>query len=753
MMTNIDGSDMPAVRDLTLEERASLTSGADPWHMQGIEERNIPECMITDGPHGLRKAVASRSGDISESVPATCFPPAAGLSSAWDPDLVRRVGEALGEECIQEKVAVLLGPGVNIKRNPLGGRCFEYWSEDPYLAGHEAIGIVEGVQSKGVGTSLKHFAVNNQETDRLRVSANVSERALREIYLPAFEHIVTKGRPWTVMCSYNRINGVFSSQNRWLLTDLLRGEWGYDGIVMSDWGACHDRVAALAAGQNLEMPPTGTDGEIVEAVNAGRLDPAQLDRMAQGIIDLVDRTGPAMAIDGYRYDVDAHDALAREAAAESIVLLKNDHGILPLAPDADIAVIGEFARTPRYQGGGSSHLTPNRVTSLLDAMRSRGSAMTFAPGFTLDDDAQDPALAEQAVAAARDAQTVVLCMGLPEQAEIEGRDRTDFALPAKQIAVLEAVAAVNPNIVVVLSNGSAVAMDPWRDKAAAILEGWLLGQAGGAATADVLYGDVNPGGRLSQTIPLRIEDDPSMTTWPGENRQSDYGEDIFVGYRYYDTFDRPVAYPFGFGLSYASFGIDRVRVERTGPRSVRVSMTVTNVSDRDGAETVQIYVTPGPSSVRRPVHELRGFAKVRLAAGESREIGIDLDSRAFAYWSVPAGGWKVEGGVYGIEVGVSSRDIVARIPVEIEDDGVAAALDEWSTYGEWRDDPVGGPVLDRVLGEAMAETGRSLVPTDEHSAMMIFLRQTPVTGIAGYLGKRGPGFLERLMREYRGVRS
>ena len=471
--------------------------------------------------------------DVEENVPATCFPPAASMACSWNPELVERVGEAMGEECIQEQVAVILGPGVNIKRNPLGGRCFEYWSEDPYLAGHTAVGIVKGVQSKGVGTSLKHFAANNQETDRLRISATISPRAMREIYLPAFEYIVKTAQPWTVMCSYNKINGVFSSQNRWLLTDVLRGEWGFKGIVMSDWGAVSDRVAALNAGLNLEMPPSNTDDQIVAAAKDGRIPATQLDEMAQGMIDLVAKARPAMSRDGYRYDVDAHNEVARQAAVESMVLLKNEDATLPVAKGAKIAVIGEFARTPRYQGAGSSLINPTKLTSFLDALEERGVAADFAPGFTLDDAAQDPALTEQAVTAAQQADVVLLFLGLPAAYESEGFDRTTLDIPAKQVEVLEAVAAANPNVAVVLSNGSVVSL-PWRGRAKAILETWLLGQAGGAALADVIFGDEAPSGKLAQTIIDDVNDDPSAMNWPGEEGHVDYGEGVFVGYRYHD---------------------------------------------------------------------------------------------------------------------------------------------------------------------------------------------------------------------------
>ena len=539
-------STYPSVKDLTLEEKASLTSGGDSWHLQGVESKGIPGYMITDGPHGLRKSLASSTGetDLNNSVPATCFPPAAGLSSSWNPELIHKVGEAMAEECIQEKVAVILGPGVNIKRNPLGGRCFEYWSEDPYLAGHEAVGIVAGVQAKGVGASLKHFAANNQETDRLRVDARISQRALREIYLPAFEHIVKTAQPWTIMCSYNRINGVHSAQNHWLLTDVLRDEWGFEGIVMSDWGADHDRVASLNAGLNLEMPPSYTDDQIVYAARDGRIAPAQLDRMAQGMIDLINKARAAMSIDGYRFDVDAHDEVAHQAASESIVLLKNDDAILPLNADPaaarKIAVIGEFARTPRYQGGGSSHITPTKMTSFLDMLAERGIKADFAPGFTLDLEPADLALESEAVETAKNADVVLMFLGLPEAAESEGFDRDTLDMPAKQIALLEQVAATNQNVVVVLSNGSVVSVAPWAKNAKGILESWLLGQAGGLALADVIFGQVSPSGKLAQSIPLDINDDPSMLNWPGEEGHVDYGEGVFVGYRYYDTYGKSV---------------------------------------------------------------------------------------------------------------------------------------------------------------------------------------------------------------------
>lgn len=739
-------SDYPSVNDLTLEEKAALTSGTNPWSLGNVAAKGLPNYTITDGPHGLRKAQNTESMDVEENVPATCFPPAAGMACSWNPELVERVGEAMGEECIQEQVAVILGPGVNIKRNPLGGRCFEYWSEDPYLAGHTAVGIVKGVQSKGVGTSLKHFAANNQETDRLRISATISPRAMREIYLPAFEYIVKTAQPWTVMCSYNKINGVFSSQNRWLLTDVLRGEWGFKGIVMSDWGAVSDRVAALNAGLNLEMPPSNTDDQIVAAAKDGRIPAAQLDEMAQGMIDLVAKARPAMSRDGYQYDVDAHNEVARQAAVESMVLLKNEDATLPVAKGAKIAVIGEFARTPRYQGAGSSLINPTKLTSFLDALEERGVAADFAPGFTLDDAAQDPALTEQAVTAAQQADVVLLFLGLPSAYESEGFDRTTLDIPAKQVEVLDAVAAANPNVAVVLSNGSVVSM-PWRGRAKAILETWLLGQAGGAALADVIFGGETPSGKLAQTIIDDVNDDPSAMNWPGEEGHVDYGEGVFVGYRYHDTFRKQVTYPFGYGLSYATFDVHDATVAKTGPRTAEVTVTVTNTSDVAGAETVQVYVAPPKAEVARPVHELKGFAKVALEPGESKNVTIALDDRAFAYWSERFDDWHVEGGTYTVEVGVSSRDIISRLDVEIDDDGKIMNLDEWSTFGEWLDDPIGAPILQHVLDDMGKEAGRPIIP--DSALMVMFLRSMPLRSLSVILGEAGEQVAANLTEAYR----
>ncbi|HEY3437886.1 MAG TPA: glycoside hydrolase family 3 C-terminal domain-containing protein, partial [Actinotalea sp.] len=664
--------DIPSVlAQLTLEEKASLLDGSDFWRTQPVERLGVPSIMVTDGPHGLRKQ--PEAGDhlgLGNSVPATCFPPAAGLASSWDIDLLRRVGVALGDECRAEDVSVLLGPGVNMKRSPLCGRNFEYFSEDPFLAGRLAAGLVDGIQSRGVGTSLKHFAANNQETDRMTVSAEVDERTLREIYLPAFEHVVKAADPWTIMCSYNRISGVYASEDPWLLTEVLRDDWGYQGLVVSDWGAVNERAAGVAAGLDLEMPSSSGSGTraIVEAVTAGTLDEAAVDRSAARVLALVDRAQPALA-EGGAFDVDGHHALAREAALASAVLLKNEGDLLPLDPAAGgrIAVVGEMARSPRYQGAGSSQVVPTRLDDALSALTAAVDGhreLTFAAGYVVDSEEADPALVAEAVEAARGAEVAVVFLGLPASYESEGYDRAHMDLPAQQVALLEAVAAVNERVVVVLSNGSAVAL-PWQSHARAIVEGWLLGQAGGSALADLLVGRVNPSGRLAETLPLRHLDNPTVGAFPGENGQVRYGEGLLIGYRWYDTRELDVAYPFGHGLSYTQFAYEHVDVDLLDPAGARVdvSLTVTNTGTRAGRETVQVYVADPQSTVFRPAQELRGFARVALEPGDSERVTIGLDARAFAWWSTPLQRWVVEGGRFEVRVGASSRDIRAAVTI------------------------------------------------------------------------------------------
>jgi beta-glucosidase len=659
---------------LTLEEKASLTSGASFWYTKPVERVGVPAIMVTDGPHGLRKQ--REGGDhlgIGDSVPATCFPPAVGLGSSWDVELIHRVGEALGTETSIENVAVLLGPGINIKRSPLCGRNFEYLSEDPIVSGVLGAAIVTGIQSKGVGTSLKHFAANNQENDRMRASSDVDARPLREIYLRGFQRVVEDAQPWTVMCSYNRINGVYASQDHWLLTEVLRGEWGYEGLVVSDWGAVNERVPSLAAGMDLEMPSSNgvTDAQLVAAVQDGSLDESVLDIAANRVLDLVHKsTEGAGAVEG-PLDVDAHHALAREAAGRSIVLLKNDGDLLPLAKDAKIAVIGEFAEKPRYQGAGSSMINPTRLDTALEEIRALATdEVDYAQGFSnaLEvSDAEVKALREEAVIAASRADVVVVFLGLPARLESEGYDREDIDLPAAQLELLDAVVVANKNVVVVLSNGGVVAL-PFAASVPAILEGWLLGQAGGGATADVLFGGVNPSGKLTETIPVRLEDTPAYLDFPGEFSHVRYGEGLFVGYRWYDARRMQVAYPFGHGLSYTTFSYGEATAAVDAGGDVEVTVAVTNTGDRAGHEVVQVYTSVAGSSVQRAPRELKAFASVALEAGETQVVTLTVRRQDLAYWDIRADRWVVEGGEYTVEAAASSRDIRASVPVTIEGD-------------------------------------------------------------------------------------
>jgi beta-glucosidase len=699
--------------ELTLEEKASLVLGSDIWHTAGVERLGIPALTLSDGPHGLRRQ--PDEGDhvgIGGSLPATCFPTAAALGSSWDPALIESVGAAIGREARDQGVDVVLGPGINIKRSPLCGRNFEYVSEDPLLSGALGAAYIRGIQSEGVGASLKHYAVNNQETDRVRVSADVDERTLREIYLAGFERAVTEAAPWTVMCSYNRVNGVHASQNRWLLTEVLRDRWGFDGLVMSDWGAVHDRVAALAAGLDLEMPPNlgVSDAAVVAAVREGRLDEAVLDTAVARLLQLVERRRAGGDGSGAAADYDADHALARRAAAESAVLLKNEGGILPLALEAGqtLAVVGEFAERPRYQGAGSSQVNPTRVDSLLDGLRAgapEGVEVAYAQGFALDAIVEDEDLVADAVALAGHADAVVVVLGLPDSAESEGFDRTHISLPANQIALLPRLAEVNERIVVVLENGSAVQLSTWEDSAQAVLEAWLSGQAGGGAIADLLLGAAVPAGRLTETLPLRLEDTPAYLAFPGEAGHVRYGEGVFVGYRGYDARAQAVGYPFGHGLSYTTFTYGDLAVEVTGTAeagdlAITVSCTVTNSGARAGKEIVQVYVGDPQASVARPIRELKGFAKVALEPGASETVTVRLGARDLSYWSPTVHDWVLDGGEFLIEVGASSRDLRLERLVTIDAPPVRPPLDEWSTLQEWLADPRGAELLRALARDA-----------------------------------------------------
>lgn len=748
------GLDVDGLIDrLTVEEKAALVIGADFWHTAAIDRLGVPGIMVADGPHGLRAQFDEADhGGLSGSVPATCFPTASGLASSWNPALIAEVGAAIGAEARRWGVAVVLGPGVNIKRSPLCGRNFEYFSEDPWLAGELATAMVRGIQGAGVGTSLKHFAANNQEHDRMLVSAEVDERTLREIYLPAFERVVTHAQPWTVMCAYNRINGTYASEHHWLLTEVLRDEWGFDGVVVSDWGAVHDRVAALRAGLDLEMPPHlgVSDVAVAEAVSRGALDPAVLDGAVRRVLRLVAAAQPAVHAPT-EVDEDAHHALARRAAQQSAVLLKNDGSILPLRHQAGatVAVIGEFARSPRFQGAGSSQVNPTRVDIPLDAITEESGpdvAVRFAAGFTLDDDdpSRDAELRREAAAVARDADHVVVFLGLPASYESEGYDRTDLDLPANQIALLDVVTAVHDRVVVVLANGAAVRTSTWDERVAAILECWLSGQAAGGAVADLLLGRVSPSGKLAETIPVRLEDTSSYLNFPGEDGVVRYGEGVFVGYRAHDTLDQQVSYPFGFGLSYTTFAIDDVMIDVSGTVAdgdlqVHVSAAVTNTGQVAGAEVVQVYVGDVEASVARPQRELKGAVRVELEPGERRRVTVTLDERAFAFWSPRWSRWVVEAGAFTVAVGPSSRDLVSTTTIELDAPTFVAPLTDMSPLREWLDHPEGRRLLSIDGG----------MPADE--AILAMVASMPMRTLAGFpFTGFDQGTLDRWLTEING---
>lgn len=697
--------------ELSLEQKASLLSGFDFWTTKpaGGDDASVPAMTLTDGPHGVRLAdMDAGEMGLANAKPATCFPTAVTLASTWNPALLERVGAALGVESKALGVSVLLGPGANIKRDPRCGRNFEYFSEDPTLSGDMAAGLIRGIQSQGVGSSLKHYAVNNQESDRMRVSAEVDERSLREIYLASFERAVAGGSPWTIMCAYNQLNGTYVHQHKWLLTTVLRDEWGWDGLVMSDWGAVRDRLAALEAGLDLEMPARighPTDQQIVDAVRDGEMDETFVDASVARMIDLARRTADARE-GSADWDRAAHHELAREAAGEGAVLLRNEPvdgaPLLPLDPSRSIGIVGEFARTPRYQGAGSSQVVPTQLSTALDALRESRGDVPFAPGFVIGEGPASEASADEliaeAVSVAASVDTVVLFLGLPGAAESEGFDREHLLLPADQRALFTAVAAVNHRVVVVLSHGAVV--DLREVTAPAILEAWLGGQAGGAAIADLLSGASSPSGKLAETIPLRLEDAPSFGAFPGEYGRVRYAEGLLVGYRGYDARDAEVAFPFGHGLTYTSFAIDDVQVSVSGEGAsvtARVSARVTNTGDRAGAEVVQVYVGDVDATVLRPTRELRAFAKVALEPGEHTTVRFELDDRAFAFWHPVLHRWYVEGGAFDVSVGASSRDLAATVRVDVVGDAETLPLTELSTIGELRKHPALADEMEQLL--------------------------------------------------------
>ena len=731
------------LKELTLEEKASLCSGKDFWTTKAIERLGIPSWMMTDGPHGLRKQTSGTDAGLLGSAPATCFPSGVGLASTWNRDLIEEVGRALGREAKAEQVGVLLGPAVNIKRSPLCGRNFEYLSEDPFLAGQMAKHHILGVQSQGIGTSLKHFAANNQEKDRMTIDAVVDDRTLREIYLPAFETAVKEAQPWTVMCSYNRINGTYASQNRWLLTQVLKEEWGHQGVVVTDWGAADDRPSGIAAGNELEMPGNGgiTDADIVQAVKSKKLAMADLDKAVRRILNLTLRVQQNLDPQA-KVDVEAHHALARRVAAESMVLLKNEGSLLPLRA-RKVALVGAFARAPRYQGGGSSHITPTKMDDAVEETQKAlpGVDIGFAPGYSLKSPQPDPALIAEAAALAGGAEVAVVFLGLTDPFESEGYDRRHLGIPANHTALLEAVLAVQSRVVVVLSNGSPIEM-PWEARVPAILEGYLGGQAWGGAVADLLSGRTGPSGRLAETFPRRLQDNPSYLNFPGDAKRVEYREGIFVGYRHYDAAEVDVLFPFGHGLTYTTFAYGPLTVSKQtvfDDQKLEVSVEVTNTGPVAGSEVVQLYVGDRKASVLRPVRELKGFAKVALAPGEKKTVSFTLDQRSWAFWSVAEGGWRVETGEFDLSVGASSRDLRSSATVTVRSTAPDKThYDQNTRLGDLVDHPVGGVFVRTVMAQMRKNFGEYEPGSAEQQMMDNMVAEMPLRNLVRFAGGKLP---------------
>ena len=673
------------ISQMTLKEKASLCSGKDFWHLKSIERLGLPEIMVCDGPHGLRKQNAeNKKVGIGNSYPATCFPTEVTTACSWDRDLIYKMGQALAEECLQHGVSVLLGPGVNMKRSPLCGRNFEYFSEDPELAGEMGAAFIAGVQSKGIGTSLKHFAGNSQEMKRMTSNSIIDERALREIYLRAFEKAVKKSQPWTVMNAYNLLNGTYCSENDWLQNKVLRDEWGFKGAVVSDWGAVNDRVAGLNAGNDLEMPSSGgvNDAKIVEAVKCGVIDETTLDERVDKLIDIILK-GAANKKPGYKFDVKAHNLLSRQIAEQSMVLLKNDGNILPLkrVEGEYVAVIGAFADNPRYQGAGSSIINPTMIDSGRRAFNNSPISVKFADGYDRSGKRKnEDAYITEACNLAKNASKAVVFIGLTDDYESEGFDRSTMKLPDGHNRLVEAVSRVNDNVIVVLEGGSPVEM-PWADDVKAILNAYLGGQSVAPAIVDVLTGKANPCGKLAETYPICLKDTPTSFRYPDSKEDVQYRESIFIGYRYYDKVERNVRFPFGFGLSYTSFEYSDIKLKKKNlakGEGAKVTFTIKNTGDVAGSEIAQVYVAKPESKIFRAPKELKGFVKIHLEPGEEKKVTVELDDRAFAFWNTATEDWCVESGEYKILVGASSRDIrlEAAAKMKSEDDETIVDLRE-----------------------------------------------------------------------------
>lgn len=751
------------VSKMSVEEKAALCSGRDFWSTKPIDKLGIPSVFMTDGPHGLRKAVGA---DFTNSVPATCFPTAAGLASSWNPELLTAMGAALGEECQANDVQFLLGPGVNMKRSPLGGRNFEYFSEDPLLAGKMAAALIRGVQSQGIGTSLKHYAANNQEFERLTNNSIVDERTLHEIYLPAFEIAVKEGQPWTVMCSYNKVNGTYASENSLLLDTILRQQWGFKGLVVSDWGAVNDRVAGVKAGLNLEMPGNGgiNDSKIIAAVNSGQLSMGRLDEMVTQTLALFLQTH-ALHKAAATYDQQKHHELARKVSSECIVLLKNNN-ILPLdvSKTKKIALIGTFAKTPRYQGAGSSQVNPTKVANAYDALTAiagKQATINYAAGYTADATTDDQLIAA-AQQQAKNSDVAVVFTGLPDSYESEGFDRSNMDMPEAFNRLIEAVLKVQPNVVVVLMNGSAVSM-PWAGKVKGIVEGWLGGQAGGEALADVLTGKVNPSGKLSETFAVRLEDTPSYLDFPGRNGATVYGEGIFIGYRYYDKKKVAPLFPFGYGLSYTTFAYSDIHINTATAKDtdpVTVTLKVKNTGRVAGMEVVQLYIQDENTAVSRPEKELKHFTKVLLQPGEEKTVSFALNYRDYAYYNERVHDWQTSTGKYNILVGSSSVNLPLKKTLAITATHILyPPLTRNSLLKDFAQHPKGKALYAKLM-ESMGSmfgagsSNEKLTPAQEEAKkkmqamMMAILNEMPVSKLVSMGGgKFTDAMLDEMLKE------
>lgn len=689
------------IAQMTLEEKASMVSGADFWRLDAIERLGVPQTMVSDGPHGLRKQSdkADHLG-VNESITAVCYPTAVGTAASFNRQMLNNLGKTLGKECQAENVSILLGPAVNIKRSPLCGRNFEYFSEDPYLTGQLATSYIYGVQSQHIGTSIKHFALNNQEKRRATVSAVLDERTMREIYLLAFEESIKSAKPWTVMCSYNKILGKYSSENDFLLNKILREEWGYEGYVMSDWGAVHNRVEGVAAGLDLEMPSSGAynTNKLIDAVNKNKLDEQILNKACERILTAVSRYVTNRKKDA-KFSLDEHHEIARKIAGESMVLLKNN-GVLPLEKESEIAFIGEFASKPRYQGGGSSHINTYKAVSALQAVDGSKN-IKYAQGFVIDKDDYNEAMAAQAIETAKNASIAVVFAGLPDYIESEGYDRQNLDLPNNQNKLIEEILKVQPNVVVVLHNGSPVAM-PWLKNVSAVLEAYLAGEACGEAVVDILFGEVNPSAKLAETFPLTLEDTPCNVYFPGE-QTVEHREGIYVGYRYYDKAAKNVLFPFGYGLSYTTFEYSDFSINKTNATAndeITVSFKIKNTGNCDGAEIAQVYVTIPEISAFQVQKSLQGFEKVFLKKGEEKEVSIVLSSRAFQFYNINLKRWQNENGEYLVHVGKSSREIIwcTAINFTAPTETIIYPIEKFPSYYLGRVNNVPDLEFERLLG-------------------------------------------------------